>query len=299
MSGTDWLRLVTLSLLWGGSFLFVGIAAPVMPPFTVSLARVGLAALVLATMLPLMGVAWPGGRAVWRALVVMGVLNNVIPFSLFALAQAQIESGLAAILNATTPLWGVLVAHLLTRDERITGARVLGVVTGFAGVAVMMGASWGEGTATAQLACLAAALSYALAGVWGRRLWRMGVAPLSAALGQVICSSLVLLPLVLLVDRPWMLAVPEPRVIAALIGLAVPSTAFAYGLYFRLIASAGAVNALLVTLLIPVSATLLGALVLGEVLAPRHAIGMALIALGLSALDGRLWRWLRRRPTGH
>ncbi len=298
MSGADWLRLILLSVLWGGSFFFVGIAVPALPPLTIVLARVGLAALVLAAALPLLRLPWPRGARVWAALAVMGLMNNAVPFTLYVVAQGQITSGLASILNATTPLWGVVVAHVATRDERLTGAKALGVVLGFAGVAVMMGGAFGEGTLWAQAACLGAALSYALAGVWGRRFGRMGLPPLSAAFGQVSCAALILLPLVLLVDQPWNLPVPGWGVIAALLGLAVLSTSFAYGLYFRLIASAGAVNAFLVTFLVPVSAVALGVAFLGEVLALRQVAGMGLIGLGLVVIDGRLWRRVRRPAAG-
>ena len=293
MSNADWLRLMILSLLWGGSFFFVAVAVPYLPALTIVLVRVGLGALVLALILRALRVPFPRGAAVWRALAVMGLLNNAVPFSLFVLAQGQISGGLAAILNATTPLWGVLVAHLATKDERLTPSRVFGVVAGLVGVSVMMGGALGDGTLLAQAACVAAAFSYALAGIWGRRFRTLGVAPLATAYGQCTTASVMLLPLVLLIDRPWTLAMPPTPVLAALLGLAILSTALAYGLYFRLLATAGAVNLLLVTFLIPVSAIALGVLVLGESLLARHAAGMALIALGLAAIDGRLWRFLR------
>ncbi|WP_068303010.1 DMT family transporter [Pararhodobacter sp. CCB-MM2] len=295
MSGRDWLRLILLSVLWGGSFFFVGVAVPHLPPFTIVLARVGFAALVLAAALPLLGLPFPKGRAAWTALAVMGLLNNVIPFSFFVLAQGQIGSGLASILNATTPLWGVVVAHLATQDEKLTRARLAGVLAGFAGVAVMMGSGAIHGTFWAQAACLGAAFSYALAGVWGRRLRVFALPPLTLAFGQVSCAALMLLPLVALREQPWTLAFPGWGVMAALLGLAVLSTSFAYGLYFGLIASAGAVNAFLVTFLVPVSAIALGIAFLGEALLPRHVAGMALIALGLVILDGRVWRWVRAK----
>ncbi|WP_370206490.1 EamA family transporter [Pararhodobacter marinus] len=185
MSGKDWLSLILLSVLWGGSFFFVSVAVPWLPPLTIVLIRVGLAALVLALALPALGVALPRGRAVWAALMVMGFLNNVVPFSLYVVAQGQISSGLASILNATTPLWGVAVAHLATQDERLSWPKALGVLTGFLGVAVMMGQAGDGGTFWAQAACLCAALSYALAGVWARRFKPLGLAPLSLALGQL------------------------------------------------------------------------------------------------------------------
>lgn len=293
MTRRDWLHLILLSLLWGGSFFFVGVAAPHLPPFTISLARVGLAALVLAAALPLLGIPLPRGAGVWAALAVMGLFNNVIPFSLFALAQGQIGSGLASILNATTPLWGVVVAHWATRDERLTPARALGVVTGFAGVAVMMGGVGDGGTLLAKAACLMAALSYALASVWGRRFRALGLPPMAAAFGQVTTATLILLPLVALVDRPWSLPSPGAPVLAALVALALVSTVLAYGLYFGLIARVGAVNASLVTFLIPASAIGLGVVFLGEALLPQHVAGLALILLGLAVLDGRPWARLK------
>jgi len=192
----------------------------------------------------------------------------------------------------------VLLAHVLTPDERITPARLVGVLLGLGGVAVMLGggarAMLGEGL-LGQLACLGAAIAYALAGIYGRRFRAMGVAPLATATGQVTASSLMLLPLALAVDRPWTLPAPGPAVLAALVGVAALSTALAYVVYFRLLASAGATNLLLVTLLIPVTAIFLGVLVLGETLRPEHLAGMALIALGLAAIDGRLLR--RFRPA--
>ena len=295
MSGSDWLRLLVLSLLWGGSFFFVQVAVPVLPALTIVVIRVGLAAVVLALVLPVLRVRFPSGVRVWAALAVMGLMNNVIPFTLFVMAQGQITSGLASILNATTPLWGVIVAHVATRDERLTLAKGVGVLVGFAGVAVMMGGAFGEGTIWAQAAGLGAALSYALAGVWGRRFRTYGLAPLSTALGQVAMATVMLVPIVALVDQPWTLALPDWPVIAALIGLATLSTALAYALYFGLIASAGAVNAFLVTFLVPVSAIGLGVLILGEALLPRQVAGMALIALGLAAIDGRVGRWVWQR----
>ena len=287
MSGSDWLRLLALSLLWGGSFFFVQVAVPVLPALTIVVIRVGLAAVVLALVLPVLRVRFPSGVRVWAALAVMGLMNNVIPFTLFVMAQGQITSGLASILNATT--------HVATRDERLTLAKGVGVLVGFAGVAVMMGGAFGEGTIWAQAAGLGAALSYALAGVWGRRFRTYGLAPLSTALGQVAMATVMLVPIVALVDQPWTLALPDWPVIAALIGLATLSTALAYALYFGLIASAGAVNAFLVTFLVPVSAIGLGVLILGEALLPRQVAGMALIALGLAAIDGRAGRWVWQR----
>lgn len=144
-----------------------------------------------------------------------------------------------------------------------------------------------------MLACLAAAFSYGLAGTYGRRFKAMGLSPVQVALGQLVGTTLLMVPVATLIDRPWTLAAPSGAVVAAVVALAVASTALAYVIFFRLLASAGAVNTALVTLLIPVSAIVLGALFLGETLSARHHVGMALIAAGLLAIDGRLLRRFR------
>jgi len=289
MSAKDWALLVGLSLLWGGSFLFNALALQGLPVMTIVWCRVALAAILLAGALWISGGALPRGRAVWAALLVMGLLNNAIPFTLFVLAQGQISSSLAAILNATTPLFTVMVAHLATVDERLGVAKVLGLAFGFGGVVVMLSGAEATGDLWAKLACLAAALSYGLAAVWGRRFRRMGVAPLATAFGQVTASSLLIAPVWLLVDRPWTLPAPGLVPVLAILGIAALSTALAYLIYFRLLASAGATRLALVTFLIPVSATLLGVGVLNEALRPVHIAGFTLIAAGLAAIDGRVF----------
>lgn len=293
MGRADWTRLVILSMLWGGSFFFVELALAGLPVLTIVWLRVALAAVVLAVVMWVSGVAFPK-REVWMALAVMGFLNNAVPFTLVVLAQGQISGALASVLNATTPLFTVLVAHLATQDERITGAKAVGLGLGFAGVVVMMAGEPG-GAGAAKLACLAAALSYACAGVWGRRFRHLGVAPLATAFGQVTAATLLLAPVWLLLDRPWTLVWPGAEVVGAVVAIATLSTALAYLIYFRLLASAGATNLLLVTFLIPVSATALGWLVLGERLLPQHLAGFGLILFGLVAIDGRVGRWLAAR----
>jgi len=286
----EWIMLAALSVLWGGSFCFIGVAVGAVPPLTLVFARVALAATALFLILRLMGQRMPADGRVWAAFLGMALLNNVVPFTLLAWSQTHIASGLASILNATTPLWMVLVAHLFTADEKASPGKVAGVALGFAGVVVMIGGRALAGLGTdivAQLACLAATLSYAFAGVFGRRFKRFGVPPLATATGQVTMSALVLLPIALLVDQPWRLPPPGTEVWAAILGLAVLSTAAAYVLYFRILATAGASNLLLVTFLIPVTAILLGSTLLGEVLEAKHFIGMGLIGAGLAAIDGR------------
>lgn len=300
MTMREWAMLLVLAAVWGGSFFFNGIAVRELPVFTIVVARVALAALILAALTRLAGEKLPREPRVWRTFLAMGLVNNVVPFSLIVWGQQHIASGVASILNASTPLFTVVLAHFLTSDEKLTPGRVAGVVTGFAGVAVMIGLDVAEALGAhvaAQALCLAGAVSYAFAGIYGRRFRTMGLSLLATATGQVTASSLLLVPLVLAVDRPWTLAMPGMATLAALAGVAAISTAFAYVLYFRILASAGATNLLLVTFLIPVSAILLGVLFLGEVLLPRHVAGMALIGLGLSAIDGRPWRALRPQPA--
>lgn len=296
MTPLEWGMLLTLAVVWGGSFFFNEIAVRELPVFTVVAFRVAVAALILFIVLRLRGERMPGGGVIWSAFFGMGLLNNAIPFSLIVWGQQHIASGVASILNAATPLFTVIFAHFLTSDERMTGGKLAGVLVGFLGVAVMIGfeALHSLGTnVVAQIVCLAGAVSYAFAGIFGRRFRLMGVTPMVTATGQVIASSVILLPLVMVMDQPWTLPAPSPRAIGALVGVAAISTALAYVLYFRILATAGATNLLLVTFLIPVSAILLGTLFLGEVLHAKHFAGMALIGVGLAAIDGRPWKIVR------
>ena len=292
MSAAEWGLLLTLTVLWGGTFLFQKVALAALPPFTVLLARVVLAAAALGVTLVATGHRLPAPGRAWLAFATMATLNNVIPFSLILWGQTRIASGLAAILNACVPLFTAVLAHFLTPDERLTPRRVAGVLLGLVGVVWMIGPSSLRGLGAdvlAHLAVLAAGISYAFAGIYGRRF--AGTSPLVTATGQVTAAAVLTLPLALAVDRPWSLGVPGARVRLALLGLAIISTALGYVVYFRILATAGATNLLLVTLLMPAIAVALGASVLGERLAPRHLGGMALIAAGLALIDGRALAW--------
>jgi drug/metabolite transporter (DMT)-like permease len=297
MGFTEWGLLIALSLVWGGSFFFTSIAVVELPPFTIVVLRVGIAAIVLHVILHLMGVPLSGDAKIWRAFFMMGLINNAIPFSLLVWGQTHISGGLASILNATTPMFTVLVAHVFTADERITPARMVGVVAGLSGVAIMIGEDVLRAFSVdilAQVACIAAPVSYAFASVYGRRFRELGVTPMATATGQVTASTLILLPLALIVDQPWTLPMPSFETMAAMAGLAVLSTSLAYVMFFRVLSTAGATNLMLVTLLVPVSAILLGTLILGEVLEAKHFMGMAMIGVGLAAIDGRLLKLVRR-----
>ena len=300
MDKGDWAVLGILALIWGGAFIFIGIAVRHVHPLTYVWLRLSIAALAMWAFLLFKGEKLGLPRPVWGSILLLAVLNNALPFTLFGWGQTHIASGLAAILNATTPIWGVLVAHVFTHDERMTPRKIAGVLLGFGGVATMIGPTLltNIGTdAVAQLACIAASLSYALAAVWARRFKALGLSPMSVTTGQLTAGALIMLPIALIADQPWTRPLPPLGAWGAIAALALACTAFGYVLYFRLIDSAGATNALLVTLLVPPVAILLGAVLLGETLAPQDFAGLGLIALGLAAIDGRLLSLLRvRRP---
>ena len=300
MNRSDWLTLIALAVIWGAAFLFISVAVREVEPMTYVWLRLTMAAAAMWLFLWWRGEKAGLPRHIWGSIAVLALFNNAIPFVLFGWGQTHIASGLAAILNSTTPIWGVVVAHLYTDDEKLSGRKLAGVLLGFGGVTVMIGpallGSLGNNV-LAQLACVTAALCYAFAGVWARRYRGLGVKPISVTTGQLTAGALMMMPLALLVDRPWLDAMPSLTAIGAIAALAVVCSAFAYILYFRLIDRAGATNALLVTLLVPPVAIVLGALVLNEVIELRDFAGLGLIALGLAAIDGRLLRIFSRAPA--
>ena len=293
----DWAILLVLALIWGAAFFFIHVAVAHVAPLTYVWLRLSIAAVGL-----LAWMRWKGEKLslplpVWGAILLLALLNNVVPFALFGWAQQHIASGLASILNATTPIWGVVVAHIATSDEKITPAKLIGVVVGFVGVATMIGPDLltsGE-SIVPQLACIAASLCYALAGVWARRFRPMGLKPLKVATAQLLVGALVMTPVSLTVAEPWIGGSPSLAALGAITVLALACTALGYVLYFRLIDSAGATNATLVTLLVPPIAILLGALFLGELLNGTQFLGFAFTALGLAVIDGRLIAAVRRK----
>ena len=298
MGALEWTLLIVLSILWGGSFLFGKVAVAEIPPLTLAFFRVLIAAMLLWIVVRATGMAMPRSLADWMPFFVLGFLNNVVPFSLILWGQQEIGAGLASILNATTPLFTVVVANAFLADERLTSGKVAGVLLGLVGVAVLVGLDTLQGLGShvwAQFACLGAALSYGFAVTYARRF--RGMPTTAVATGQLTASSLILLPIILIVDTPWTLSMPSVNVWLSVLALGSVSTALAYILYFRIIKTAGATNAALVTLLVPVSAILLGVILLGERLAATDLVGMALIGLGLAAIDGRLVGLLRREPA--
>ncbi|MEM8774681.1 MAG: DMT family transporter [Pseudomonadota bacterium] len=284
------LMLVLLAAVWGGSFFFAEVALREVPPLTITLHRVVWALPILGLILIVQGLSLPSSLRIWGAYLIMGALNNAIPFSLIFWGQTQIESGLASILNATTAMSTAVIAGVLLKDEPLTAKKILGAALGVAGVAFIMGpeALTGFNPANvAQLAVLAATLSYAFAGIWGR-VALSGSPPLVNAFGMLVGSTVLMIPMVF-----WIEGTPNLSLTAtswsALIGLAVFSTSLAYVLYFAILARAGAANLLLSTLLVPVFAIALGVSFLGEEMKPEAWIGFGIIAFGFAVTDGRLF----------
>ncbi len=289
--------LVLLSMLWGGSYFLVEIALLEWSPLLIVAVRVVIASIVIWGIVLAAGFPVPRARSAWIAFFWMGLLNNVFPFLLIVWGQKEIESGLAAILTAAAPIFSVIVAGVWLKDEPVTRPKLLGAMLGFIGVVVLIGPSALAGldvNLLAQLAVLGAALSYAFAGVYARRFAGMNIDPIVVAAGQLLMSALIMILLASMFGAPHQLIESSAKVWIAVGLMAILSTALAYILYFRLLASAGATNAILVTLLIPVTAILLGALFLDERLQWLHILGMAVIGLGLSVIDGRLWQWIIR-----
>ncbi|MCH9645265.1 MAG: DMT family transporter [Proteobacteria bacterium] len=292
MGVKEWLMLIILSILWGGSFFFVEVILQDLSALTIVTLRLLLATFVLWGVALYLNLQVPKSAKIWLAFLVMGLLNNAIPFTLIVWGQTQIASSLASILNAAMPFFTVIVAGLWLADERVGTLKIIGICIGFSGVVLMIGlpANSNMTTVIAQMAVLGAGLSYAFASAYGRRFQAMTISPIILAAGQTSTSSLLMLPIAYSVDGAPIMGNWSIETILSIIALAVLSTAVAYVLYFKILSSAGAVNISLVTLLVPISAILLGVVILNETITTIHLLGLSMIALGLSAIDGRLWR---------
>lgn len=293
----DWVLLALLSVLWGGSFFFNGVILRELPPLTLVLLRVALGALILLPLLRVRGIEFPKRWSGWAPFFAMGLFNNALPFTLIVFGQTYIPSGLASILNATTPLFTVIVMAV-AGEERLQARRVAGVVVGLLGVVILHGDALGFETrqGIGILLCLAGAFSYGIAALVGRRL-PLRVPPLGTAAFQMMASTVMMAVVAGVVDRPWQLSMPHVTTWLAVLGLAALSTALAYIVFFQILQRSGATNVMLVTLLLPVTAMLLGTLVLGEPVAPREVIGAVVIASALLLIDGRVFAWFSRAPA--
>lgn len=292
----DWLLLISLSVMWGASFFFNGISLRELPPLTIVFLRVALAAAILSGACLIYGVVLPRTASQWRPFVAMAVLNNVIPFSLLVAGQAKIASGLAAVVNATTPLFTVLIMAA-AREEPLLMRRIVGVVVGLLGVALLQGGIDADSDQTTGIVlCLGAAVSYGFSALYARRRL-VHSPPLATATSQLIASSVMMAVIMAAVDQPWQLALPGLATVCAIFGSAAFSTALAYLAFFQIIRRSGSTNVMLVTLLIPVTAVLLGTLVLGETITISEIAGALVIASALLIIDGRLFARFNKSHT--
>ena len=294
LDGRDRSLLGLLSILWGGSFFFNGVVLKELPPLTVVLLRVAIAALMLLPLLHAYRIPLPKGVPGWKRFFAIGLLNNVLPFSLIVIGQTYVSSGLASILNATTPLFTIVVMAV-AGEEKLSARRVAGLVAGLAGVIVLHGGglAFEAGQGIGILLCLAAAFSYGLSALLARRLL-VNSPPLGTATFQLLASAAMMTIVAGVVNRPWQLPVPSAATWLAVIGLATLSTALAYIVFFQILRRSGATNVMLVTLLIPVTATLLGYFALAEEVSPREIIGALVIGSALLLIDGRVLKFIQR-----
>lgn len=291
MTIKEFLILVGLGVIWGASFLFIKVAVVAVPPFTVAFGRTALAALTLYLVLRSTGLNLPRLGKMWGPFLVMGLFNGALPYTLITWAEIYIDSGLAAILNALMPLFTVLLAHFLTRDEKLNWMKVVGIVFGFLGILVLVGPAVLKGLGThlfSQLAVIGAAMCYAVAVIFGRRLRDMP--PLVSATGQLTGAAVLTMPFSVVFDAPWQLSA-TPLAVGALVCLSLLGTALAYLLYYYLLPRIGPTNVSLVTYLIPLTGVFWGALVLGERLHWSAFLSLGLILAGIAGVNNRLPRF--------
>jgi len=292
MKNADWLRLIALSAVWGSVFLFVTLAVRSIPEFTLVFLRLALAAAGFWLFIVATGGRMPRDRKLWGEFLISGLITNAIPFSLITWEQTQVEGGIASVLNAMTPCFVVVLAHFLTKDEKASVRKAVGVLVGFLGAYVLMSPDLEGGVSMrglGQIAGLVASLAHALAGIYGKRF--RALSPVVAATGTLTCAALWLLPVALIIDRPWSMR-PDPVALGAVTALGLLTVA-AYLLYYRILPSAGATNLMLATLLSPVFAYILGAVFAGESIYPTSVAGMFIIVIGMLIMDGRVLQRLR------
>jgi drug/metabolite transporter (DMT)-like permease len=290
MGASEWTLLGLHSMFWGSAFFFAEMAIPEIPALTIAAFRLIPAALVIAGVCLWLGYRLPATWREWARLVLLAATNNVTPILLILWAQREVTGGIAAVFNATTPLFGVFLAHAFTHDERLSLVKVTGILVGISGVAVLVGADLLGGFDSgglAKLALLGAALCYALSGVYARQFSQYPAQILAA--GQMIGALMLSMPIALLVDQPWTLSPPSAKAAGAVVGMGLFASALAALCYFTVLKRAGATNAMLATLLVPLTPIILGGLFLGETLTPREITGACIIALALLTIDGRLF----------
>ena len=290
---TEIALLLGLAALWGGSYTFIKLGVETIPPLTLIAARTLIAGLILLAAIRWRGLRLPRDLLAWRRFLTQALLNSVVPFTLIAWAERSVDAGLATILSSTSPIFVVLLSCFSASAERLPGLRLAGIAAGLAGTVLIVGAQAMTGFGEqlwAQLALVAASICYGGAALFGRSF--KGLDPIMPAAGSLLCGALVLLPLSLMLDRPWTLS-PSAQSIQALIALSLVSTALAFVIYFRLIARLGAVATTSVAYLRVPTGVLIGMVFLGEALAPTAWAGLGLVIVGVMAMTVPL----RARPA--
>lgn len=305
MNGKNLLLLITLAALWGPSFLFIKVAVEEIPPLTLVLGRVAVGTAFLLIVLLSQGRRLPTDRRLWRHLAVVAMLHNALPWVLLSWGEQYIDSALASILNGTTPLFTIILAHFLVAGDRMTVPKMLGVLLGFAGLFLLILPSLSGGAQASTwglLAVTAAAAVYGVAMIYSRNHLR-GLPPLVAPASQLLLATGSMLPVALLVDRPWTLDRPSTVALGSLFLLGILGTGLAFIVYYRLLETANPTYISMVTYVIPVFGVVLGVLVLGEQLTWYALAGFALILLGVMVVNGLfanhmpIWRRNHRQPS--
>ena len=296
---TDLALLLLLSLLWGASYAFIRIAVETIPPLTLVAVRVTIATVLLQLVLAHQGAALPRDPVLWRRFAIQAAMNGILPFTLIAWGEQRIDSGLAGVLNSTTPIFVFLITRLWTRHEAATIRQLLGTLLGLAGIVAIVGPSAVRagltGDVLAQGAIVAATICYAIAAIFGRNF--AGLPAIVPAAGSTAVSALVMVPAALLIDRPWALPMPSVASMAALVALGTVSTAGAFVVYFRLLRSLGSVGTASVAYLRAAVSVAIGILFLGELPSWQTAGGLLLVLIGVAAMTLPRQAWpFRFRP---
>lgn len=296
LGAVEWGLIALQSMLWGSAYFFIAVAQPELPAFTIAALRTIPASAALLLIVLSLGYRLPATRAEWRLFVLFSAFNSVLPFVLIVWGQARITAGMAAILNATAPLFGIFLAHLLTHDEKLSWNKVAGIIVGIAGVGILVGYDFAAGSSAdvlARLALIAAPVCYVCANIFARR--KLGhYPPFVIAMMQMVGAIFVAFPLALIIDQPWTLPMPSLKALGAIAGMGLFGSALASLCHYTVLQRAGTTNALLVTLIMPLTPIALGGLFLGERLTARDMTGAAVIAVALIVIDGRVLRAFRR-----
>ncbi|AYG59398.1 DMT family transporter [Rhizobium jaguaris] len=281
---TELMLLLMLATFWGASYTFIRIGVATIPPITLITARTLIAGSILFAVVRWRGLALPRDPAIWRRFLIQACLNSVIPFTLIAWAERTVDAGLATILNSTTPIFTFLLAAILFRNELVTARKLFGIAMGLTGICFIIGFDALNGFGQqlpAQLAVVAASICYAGAALFGRNFKHLD--PMMPAVGSLLCGAVMLIPVSLLVDRPWTLTPAFPSIIA-LLALAVLSTALAFSIYFRLIQTLGPIGTTAQGYLrVPIGVTI-GVVFLGEPVTPTAGIGLVCVIVGVMAM---------------